>query len=64
MDHKLRIFHIVRDGTILADGVVWEDGSSSVRWRGPDASIVFWPKVESAVKIHTSTLDTRIEWDH
>lgn len=63
MDHKLRTFMIVRDGVVLADGVVWPDESSSVRWRGEHGSVVFWPKIESVVAATTAHLETRIEFD-
>ncbi|MFI7125949.1 hypothetical protein ACIBQ1_09665 [Nonomuraea sp. NPDC050153] len=62
------LFALVRDvdvsgvsGTgVVADGVIWPDGSVSVRWRGEHPSIVFWRSVESVKVIHGHNGATRI----
>lgn len=46
---------------IVADGVVWPDGTVSVRWRGDRASTVFWDCVEDAVAVHGHA-GSRFEW--
>jgi hypothetical protein len=58
-----RRFHLNRDGRIVAHGVMWNDGTASVRWISDRPSIVFWDHgIEDAYAVHTSQLDTRIEW--
>lgn len=62
------VFTLVRDvdvsgisGTgVVADGVLWPDGSVSVRWRGEHPSIVFWTSMESVKAIHGHNGATRI----
>ncbi|CAM5680991.1 MULTISPECIES: hypothetical protein [Streptomyces] len=49
-------------GTI-ADGVVWPDGSVSVRWRGDRPSTVFWGSLDDAEAVHGHGGATRIVWD-
>jgi hypothetical protein len=46
----------------VADGVMWPDGSTSIRWRGEHGSIVYWARIESALIIHGHDGRTRIEW--
>lgn len=29
---------------VVADGVLWPDGTASVRWRGEHPSVVYWPR--------------------
>src|SRR5688572_12719520 len=36
----------------VADGVVWPDGTVTVRWRGEHQSTVFWNNLESAERVH------------
>lgn len=65
-----RRFRLVRDIDVtgvsgtghVADGVLWPDGTASVRWLGPHPSIVFWDKAESLERIHGHGGATRIEW--
>lgn len=49
-------------GTV-ADGVVFPDGTTVMRWRGENASTVVWPNVEMAEKIHGHGGSSRIVWD-
>ncbi len=67
-DHRL--FHLVRDvdptgvsgmGTV-ADGVVWPDGTVTVRWRGSRPSIVQWFSLDDAMAVHGHDGSTRVEW--
>jgi hypothetical protein len=64
-----RIFHLQRDhdvtgvsGTgVVADGVLWPDGTASVRWRSEHPSIVFWDRGAVSVKhVHGHGGATRI----
>jgi hypothetical protein len=67
-DH--RRFYIQRDVDVtgasgtgrVADGVLWSDGSASVRWRGEHASVVFWDRFESALWVHLHGGASRIVW--
>ncbi len=62
------VFTLVRDvdvsgvsGTgVVADGVIWPDGTVSVRWRGEHPSIVFWRSLDSVKVIHGHDGATRI----
>jgi hypothetical protein len=47
---------------IVADGVVFPDGVSVIRWRGERRSTVVWPSVEDVEAIHGHNGATRIEW--
>jgi hypothetical protein len=38
---------------IVADGVLWEDGSATIRWRGDRPSIVHWQDIEHAHSVHS-----------
>lgn len=38
-------------GTV-ADGVLWPDGTVSMRWRGARPSIVFWSSILDAMDVH------------
>lgn len=70
MSDYARAFALVRDVDVtgisgtghVADGVLWPDGSSSIRWRGDNPSVVFWDKFESVEKIHGHGGSTRIVW--
>ncbi|MEU3447214.1 hypothetical protein AB0H29_08285 [Streptomyces thermolilacinus] len=47
----------------VADGVLWPDGTASVRWRGEHPSIVFWDRGRVSVEhIHGHQGATEIEW--
>ncbi|AEW92929.1 MULTISPECIES: hypothetical protein [Streptomycetaceae] len=67
-----RRFHLQRDTDItgasgtgrVADGVLWPDGTASVRWRGPRPSVVFWGGgIADAESVHGHGGYTRIVWD-
>lgn len=63
-----RLFALERDmdisgisGTgIVADGVIWPDGTVSVRWRGDRPSIVHWASLDDVKAIHGHGGATRI----
>lgn len=67
-----RTFHLQRDEDVtgasgtghVADGVLWPDGTVTVKWRGEYASEVSWPKgMEAVERIHGHDGRTRIVWD-
>ena len=37
---------------IVADGIMWPDGSADIRWRGANPCAVHWDRFESAETIH------------
>ncbi|MEU1309471.1 hypothetical protein ABZ419_11330 [Streptomyces cinnamoneus] len=46
----------------VADGVLWPDGTASIRWRGEHPSIVFWDRGRTSVEfIHGHQGATEIE---
>lgn len=50
---------------IVADGVLWPDGTVSVRWRGERPSVVFWERLDDAEAVHGHGGATCVEWlDH
>lgn len=65
-----RLFQLVRDrddtgvsGTgVVADGVLWPDGTVTVRWRGERRSTVNWDRMDDAVQVHGHDGRTRIVW--
>lgn len=66
-----RRFHLQRDTDVtgvsgtgrVADGIVWSDGTVSVRWLGDRPSTVFWDDLAHAVHVHGHGGHTRIVWD-
>lgn len=66
----MRRFLLVRDedvsgvsGTgVVADGVVFRDGATVLRWRGDDASTAVWGDLTAAMRIHGHGGLTRVEW--
>jgi hypothetical protein len=47
----------------VADGVLWPDGTASVRWRGEHPSVVFWDRGRLSVEhIHGHQGATEIVW--
>lgn len=64
-------FHILRDVDVtgasgtghVADGVVWPDGTVTIRWRGPMPSTVNWECLEYAEAIHGHGGATRFVFD-
>ncbi|RLU79247.1 hypothetical protein CTZ27_37010 [Streptomyces griseocarneus] len=68
---RARVFVLQRDrdmsgvsGTgVVADGVLWPDGTASIRWRGHHPSIVFWSGgITDAEAVHGHGGATRIVW--
>lgn len=63
-------FHLHRDVDVtgasgtghVADGVVWPDGTVSVRWRGDRKSTVHWDRLDDALAVHGHGGATRIVW--
>lgn len=47
---------------IVADGAVFPDGVTVIRWRGDRSSTVVWPRLEDAEAIHGHGGATRIVW--
>ncbi|MER5715756.1 hypothetical protein [Streptomyces sp. NPDC002132] len=70
-DIQPRRFHLQRNHDVtgvsgtgrVADGVLWPDGSVSIRWRGDRPSTVFWDDVAHAEAVHGHGGHTRIVWD-
>lgn len=66
-----RRFHLQREHDVtgvsgtgrVADGIVWPDGTVSIRWTGPMPSTVFWHSLENALHVHGHGGHTRIVWD-
>lgn len=66
----MRTFHLARDVDvsgvsgvgIVAEGVVFPDGVTVIRWRGERQSTVVWPCVEDVEAIHGHGGATRIVW--
>ncbi|MFB6805427.1 hypothetical protein [Streptomyces sp. NPDC056387] len=65
-----RRFHLLRhadisgvSGTgIVADGVLWPDGTASLRWRGERPSTVHWDRIADAEAVHGHGGATEIVW--
>lgn len=68
---QTRLFTLQRDTDItgisgtgtVADGVLWPDGTVSVRWRGDRPSTVAWDSLADAEYVHGHGGATRIVWD-
>ncbi len=71
IDIQPRRFHLQRNVDIagmsgtgrVADGVLWPDGTVSVRWRGERPSTVHWGRLADAEAIHGHGGATVIVWD-
>ncbi|WP_431784366.1 hypothetical protein [Streptomyces chumphonensis] len=47
----------------VADGVMWPDGTASVRWRGEHPSVVFWDRGRISVDhVHGHGGATKVRW--
>jgi hypothetical protein len=66
----MRRFQLVRDidetgvsgtGTV-AEGVMFSDGTASIRWHGERASTVVWASIDDALAIHGHGGLTRLVW--
>lgn len=66
-----RTFGLIRDHDVtgisgtgrVADGVLWPDGTVSVRWRGDRPSVVHWGGLDDVEHVHGHGGHTRIAWD-
>jgi hypothetical protein len=71
MTDQPRRFHLQRDHDVtgvsgtgrVADGIVWSDGTVSVRWLGDRPSTVFWNNLADALHVHGHGGHTRVVWD-
>ncbi len=66
-----RRFHLLRHHDVIgvsgegvvADGILWPDGTASVRWRGDHPSVVFWDRGQVSVDhVHGHGGYTEIVW--
>lgn len=65
-----RLFHLQRDRDVsgvsgtgrVADGVLWPDGTVTIRWRGDRPSTVHWDALADAEAVHGHGGATRIVW--
>ncbi|MFE5853564.1 hypothetical protein ACFQ61_10170 [Streptomyces sp. NPDC056500] len=65
-----RRFHLQRHTDVtgasgtgrVADGVLWPDGTVSIRWRGDRPSVVFWQSLADAEAVHGHGGATEIIW--
>jgi hypothetical protein len=46
----------------VADGIVWPDGTTTLRWRGQYASVAHWANLAHVEAIHGHGGLTRIVW--
>lgn len=66
-----RRFHLLRhtdvsgvSGTgIVADGILWPDGTASLRWKGDRPSTVHWDRIADAKAVHGHGGATQIVWE-
>lgn len=42
----MRLFQLVKNGLVLAEGVIFDNDKTVVRWLGGTQSIVVWDKME------------------
>lgn len=64
-------FHLERDVDVtgasgtghVADGVLWPDGTVTIRWRGERKSTANWDFMADAIAVHGHGGATRIMWD-
>ncbi|MCX5197197.1 hypothetical protein OOK31_25420 [Streptomyces sp. NBC_00249] len=47
---------------IVADGVLWPDGTASLRWKGEKPSTVHWDRIADAEAVHGHGGATEIVW--
>lgn len=47
---------------IVAEGVVFEDGTTVIRWRGAMPSVVVWKSIDHAESIHGHGGATQFVW--
>lgn len=67
-----RLFHLQRSVDVtglsgtgrVAEGCVWPDGSASVWWHGEAKSVVYWPRITHAKRVHGHGGATQFVWHH
>lgn len=47
---------------VVADGVVWPDGTVTIRWRGARPSTVHWDALADAIAVHGHDGRTIVHW--
>jgi hypothetical protein len=47
---------------VVADGVLWPDGTASLRWKGERPSTVHWDRIADAEAVHGHGGATEIVW--
>lgn len=47
---------------VVAEGVLWSDGSAALRWRTTTASTAVYASMRDVEKIHGHGGTTRVEW--
>jgi len=65
-----RRFYLERDTDVtgvsgtgrVAEGVVWSDGTATVRWHGDRSSVAHWRSLDDARAIHGHDGATRFEF--
>jgi len=55
-------FNLVRDSGIVANGVLFDDGASVLRWRGETRSTVCYDSFQSVLDVHHVGSGTDLEW--
>jgi DNA-binding SARP family transcriptional activator len=61
-DQNPRTFYLARSTSRVADGVLWPDGSASLRWHGEHRSAVHWDQFEDTAATQLYGTATRIIW--
>lgn len=46
----------------VADGVVFEDGTVVIHWRGERTSTVVWDSLDDAIHVHAHQGATEFQW--
>lgn len=47
---------------VVADGVLFPDGTVCIHWRGPCPSTVVWQSIADAIAVHSHGGKTRFVW--
>lgn len=60
----MKTFRMIRDGQVVAEGAVFRDGTTVIRWVVPGMpnSTVVWDSLQDALVIHDHDGKTTIEW--
>jgi hypothetical protein len=70
MSEAAQLFQLIRhndvtgvSGTgVVADGVLWPDGTVTIRWRGERRSTIVWSSIDDVKAIHGHGGATTITW--